>query len=244
MRWWLALVVLSAGCDTLFPEFADKPPPAADMGAASSTPTIAGTLCALRDVRDLSSCGPARTDGLRVTVEETRQAAAVDLSGAFTLPLASALDTATLAAVDPTGTFLPTVMRVRLGGVGASGISVALIDAATVQTLALASGVALDPARGLVLAWATDATGAPVAGVGAASIAGASGPFYDGAAAGELDPVGPTRSHGLVALFDLAPASATLSLSPPATATVRDDSFDVPIRAGAVTMAVLVLPPR
>jgi hypothetical protein len=47
-----------------------------------------------------------------------------------------------------------------------------------------------------------------------------------------------------VALFDLAPATATLRLTPPATATVRDDSFEVPIRAGAVTVAALVLPPR
>src|SRR5258706_9237718 len=92
----LALLFLVgwAGCDALFPEFAGTPPPpAADLGgsdgaAATAAPGITGSVCVLGDVRDLASCGPRRLDGVRVTVEETRDAAPVDPTGAFRLPLA------------------------------------------------------------------------------------------------------------------------------------------------------------
>jgi hypothetical protein len=102
----------------------------------------------------------------------------------------------------------------------------------------------LDGSRAALFAWTTDGDGVPVAGVAASPIVGATGPYYDGLDPNALDPVAPTRRHGLVALFDLSPPSVMLRLEPPANAPVRDDAFELPVRTGAVTTSIVVLPPR
>jgi hypothetical protein len=245
----LSLLLLVAGCDALFPEFAGTPPAATDLGgggsdgAVATGPGIHGSVCVLGDVRDLASCGPRRLDGVHVTVEETRDAAPVDLSGAFELPLARALDVATLAAGDLDGLYLPTVATVRLVN-GAATVVVPLVPSAVARQLATTNGFVLDPQRGAVLTWAVDGTGAAVAGVSAAATGDAVGPFYDGPTAGEIVEGGATRAHGLVALFDLVPPTATVRLATPAAAAVRGDQFTLPVRGGALTLSLLLLPPR
>ena len=75
---------------------------------------IAGVVCVLADVRDYRTCAPARRGVLRITVEETRDATTTDVAGHFTLPLSQKLAIATVAVVDPTNNFAPTIVPVRL----------------------------------------------------------------------------------------------------------------------------------
>src|SRR4051812_12430453 len=94
------------GCDTLFPELSGKAPQdaaASDAGDGGDTsPRLVGAVCLLKDVRDWRSCAPGATGLLRITVEETRQMTMTDATGHFELPLSAKLDSATVAAVDPT----------------------------------------------------------------------------------------------------------------------------------------------
>src|SRR6266511_2470780 len=82
-----------AGCDTLFPEFAGKPPAdlatPGDGGAdgGSGTPHLAGVVCVLTDLRDYRSCANGAPGNLRITVEETRDVGMTDVTGHFTLAL-------------------------------------------------------------------------------------------------------------------------------------------------------------
>jgi hypothetical protein len=246
-----ALLLLVGGCDVLFPEFAGQPPadlagPAGGDGAtdAGGTPHLSGIVCALGDVRDLSSCSVVSASGWHVTVEETRDVAAVDAQGRFTLALSQALSSATVAAADPSGSYLPTVTTVHLPGGSVDGLALPLLAAAVVQEMALENGVPLDEQRGLLLGYAVDARGAPVTGAVAAPIANALGPFYEGATANQLEAGSGTRAHGLVALFDLPPPEVALTLGTPASAAVAGDRFSLPVRGGAVTFSLLVLPPR
>src|SRR5436309_2054117 len=102
MRRGFVLILLCAGCDLLFPEFAGKPAADAASGDAGAMPHIAGVLCALGDLRDYRSCGAATSTAMRVTVEETRDAAPADGAGRFNLALSQMLDHALLAAADAT----------------------------------------------------------------------------------------------------------------------------------------------
>lgn len=248
MRWlFVAGVVLAlAGCDTLFPEFAGKPADAgvptdgASDDGGNGAPALSGVVCVLTDVRDYRSCSTGVPSSLRITVEETRQQALADASGHFTLPLSMKLDVATVAVVDPSNNFVPTIIPVRLSNGIAANLALPIASAQTMQQLELANGLQDDPTAGNLLAWAVDPTGTPVAG---ASI-GVNSALYDDNAPNGLSPGTATHGHGAVALLAVRGSSLMLTLTPPATAPLKADSFTLPLRAGALTMSTLVLPPR
>jgi hypothetical protein len=241
----VAGAVLTIGCDTLFPEFAGKPPDAGltDGGSADggdSAPRLQGTVCILSDLRDYRSCSAGATGVLRITVEETRQMAMTDVAGHFTLPLSQKLTTAIVAAVDPQSNFAPTIVPIHLQNGVAVNLAIPVVAAQTLANTALQNGVALDPQRGTLVGWAVDPTGTPLGGV----TTNQPSVLYDGAGQNELTAGSSTKSHGTVALLVVTPTTLTLSLTPPPTAAVRGDTFTVPIRAGALTATTLVLPPR
>jgi hypothetical protein len=234
-----ALVLLLAGCDVLFPEFAGHPsaPDAATSADGGGAPAIIGLVCVLGDLRDYRSCGNGVAANMHVTVEETRDQAPVDLTGHFTLPLSAALKTATLAAVDPTGTFLPTVTTVALTDGRAQGVAVPIARADVLKNTALGDGVAVDEARAIVLSWFVDGNAAPLAGVTAATPSGADGPFYDGPQASDIQPARATGAHGLLALFNVPGQTVDLQTTAP-----RADRFTLPVRPGALTFSLLIMP--
>lgn len=249
MRWLLIVGVFGglAGCDTLFPEFAGKPADAAvptDGGAGddggNASPAIAGVVCALSDVRDYRSCGTGVPSALRITVEETRQMVLADASGHFSLALAAKLDVATIAVVDPSNSFVPTIVPARLSNGIAANLALPIVSAQTVQSLELANGLTEDASAGNVLAWAVDGTGTPVAGVSTGNNAA----LYDDNAPNSLSPGTTTHGHGAIALLGVRGTSQLLTLTAPPTGTVKGDSFTLPLRAGALTMTTLYLPPR
>jgi hypothetical protein len=225
------LVLLIAGCDLLFPEFAGQKPADADAG---TMPHIAGSVCALGDLRDYRSCSMGTSNAMRVTAEETRDAAAVDATGHFTLPLSKMLPHALLAAADGNNTFAPTVTTVALTGGSADAVAVPLVAANILAQVAQENGIALDTKKGVVFGWATDGKGTPVAGIAAQAPAGADGPYYDGPAASEIAPGSSTGSHGLVAFFNVPPGDAQI--------TVGDRLFQVPVRPSALSLSLLIAP--
>lgn len=248
MQWILAMLSMLAlaGCDTLFPEFSGKPVDAAvagDGGAGDGgdpTLRLQGVVCILTDLRDYRSCAAGSPGILRITVEETREQTMTDPTGHFTLPLSQKLTVATVAAIDPRNTYAPTIVPVRLQNGIAANLALPITTAQTLTNVQLANGVPGDPLRGSVVTWVVDGSGAPVAGV-AVNLSNA---FVDGAGANQLSAGNATRSHGALALLDVAPNQATLALTPPPTVALRGDSYVVPVRAGALTATTLVLAPR
>jgi hypothetical protein len=246
MRWLLVGVLVLAGCDTLFPEFSGKPADAGVPGdggnddGGNASPAIAGVVCALTDVRDYRSCSTGVPSNLRITVEETRQMALADASGHFTLPLSMKLATATIAVVDPSNNFLPTIVPLHLSNGVAANLALPIVSAQTVQSIELNNGLQDDPSAGNILAWAVDGTGTPVAGVSTGNNAA----LYDDNATNGLSPGTATHAHGAIALLAVRGSSQQLTLTPPPTAPVKGDTFTLPLRAGAVTMTTLFLPPR
>jgi hypothetical protein len=231
------LLIFCAGCNLLFPEFDHPNNDATDAGDADSggRPHVSGLLCVLGDLRDYKSCGGAVGSEMRVTVEETRDAAPADALGHFTLPLSQTLPTALLAAADGAGQLTPTVTTVALSGGSADGLAVPLISAAILQQVALENGVALDARKGTIFGWATDAKGNPLAGIAAVRPDGSDGPFYDGIAAGEIAPGRATSSHGLIVFFNVPPGNARFALG--------QTQFQLPVRANAVSLSLLVTAP-
>ena len=135
-------------------------------------------------------------------------------------------------------------MTLHLTAGVATNAALPLLTKNVAAELASQGGFPLDSQRGVVLSYAVDPTAQPVAGVITAQVPGTFGPFYDGAAAGELDPAGPTHARGLVALFNVYPPKLRIMLTPPPSAPVRDDLFEMPVRAGAVTVSLAVLPAK
>ena len=88
-RCLFVFLIFCGGCDTLFPEFAGSAPSAdlAGTDAGSDSPEIAGALLVLEDLREFRTCSSGVPSGLNFSVEETRDSAPVDATGAFTLPL-------------------------------------------------------------------------------------------------------------------------------------------------------------
>lgn len=247
MRWLVlgGLVATLAGCDTLFPELSGQSTDAAIPGDGGvddggGSPLLAGVVCILGDVRDYRSCATGSPGILRITVEETRQQAMSDLTGRFTLPLSTKLDVATVAAVDPSGNYAPTIVSVRLSGGVANNVALPIVSEQTLMQIELASGVPDDPQRGTFLGWAVDPSGVPVAGVSTNQTSA----FYDDNAPNGLAAGTSTRQKGTIALFGVTPTMLTLTLNPPPTAPLSSDTFTVPIRSGALTATTLVLPPR
>jgi hypothetical protein len=246
MRWLvLAVVFVLSGCDMLFPEFSGKPTDASVPGDGGvddggTSPLLAGVVCVLGDVRDYRTCASAATGILRITVEETRQQTMTDAAGHFSLPLAMKLDVATVAAVDPTSTFAPTIVPVRLANGIAGNIALPIISQQTLMSIELDNSVQDDPQLGTFIGWAIDPTGAPVSGVSS----GITTALYDDNAPNGLSAGTATHQKGTVALFNVTPSTKTLTLTPPATTSLQADTFTLPIRSGAVTATTLVLPPR
>jgi hypothetical protein len=200
----------------------------------TAAPHIAGQICALSDLRDYRSC-TARGGTFRITVEETREQTMSDTQGRFTLPLATRLENATLAAIDTTGQYAPSIVPLRLTNGVLDPVAIPVLAAVTRDQAALQLGVSIDPARGIVLAWVVDAKGQPLQGV-ALQKAGGIGPFRDGSGPNQLDPGTTTRALGLLALFDLAAPTARLTLS----GGGKSSAFDLPVRGGALTLSTLV----
>jgi hypothetical protein len=234
-----------SGCDMLFPEFAGNGSDAAVAGDGGvddggSSPLLAGVVCILGDLRDYRTCATGAPGILRITVEETRQQTMTDAAGHFSLPLSMKLDTATVAAIDPSGNFAPTIVPMRLvNGVGAN-VALPVVPAQALSSIELANGVQDDPQLGTLLGWAIDPSGAPVAGVSS----GVTTALYDDNAPNTLSAGTATHGKGTIALFNVTPATRMLTLTPPAAAPLSPDTFTVPIRSGAVTATTLVLPPR
>ena len=233
------------GCDTLFPEFSGMPPmsdgaASGDGGVASGMPHLAGRICGLGDVRDYRTCSAGPVGGpFRISVEETRDATLTDGSGAFTLVTARPLSIATVGIVDTSGTFTTTVTALHTSGGVIEGIALPVVPVSVMQQLALANGVPTDDTRGAILAWAVDATGAPVAGVRTQAPPLADGPFYEGAAANEVASGLATRQRGMLALFDVSPSTVRLELAPPQP--YQADGYDLPVRPNALTLTALPL---
>ncbi|HXU72270.1 MAG TPA: hypothetical protein VN947_23260 [Polyangia bacterium] len=245
MRWLLCIVLLSSGCDLLFPEFSGNGSDAAIPGDGGvddggGPPLVAGVVCVLGDVRDYRTCTTAAQGVLRISVEETRDQTTTDAAGHFTLKLSQKLDIATIGVVDPANNFAPTVVPLRLTAGVASGVALPVVTQATLQTLELDNGLQADPGLGIFLGWAVDATGAPVAGVSSGNHAA----LYDDNAPNALSPGTATHNDGTVAFFNVPPTTLSLTLTPPPTVPVSGDVFTLPIRPGAVTASTLVLPPR
>ena len=246
MRWLLLAGIFAlSGCDTLFPEFSGKPVDAAVPGDGGvedggGAPMLAGIVCVLGDVRDYRTCATGSPGLLRVTVEETRQQTMTDITGHFMLPLSMKLDVATVAAVDPSNNYAPTIVPVRLSNGVANNVALPVVSEQTLMQLELANGVQDDPQRGTFLGWAVDPSGTPVAGVST----GNTSAFYDDNAPNGLSSGTATHQRGTIALFNVTPMSLVLTLTPPPTAPLSPDTFTVPIRSGAITATTLVLPPR
>jgi hypothetical protein len=247
-RLWLVALLLASGCNVLFPEFfGGKPLDAGvadhgvDAAEESGAPHLSGVACVLADLRDYRSCAVGNPGALRLTVEETREMAMTDSSGRFRFPLSQALATATLLVVDPHGQFAASVVPLRLDAGVADELALPLAPAAAVQQIALGNGATLDPARAALLVWAVDARGTPVAG---ATVSGAGRPLYDDAGANQLSPGVGTAAHGAAAAFDLLPTKVAVTVTPTASPTLRPDQFTLPLRAGALTLTTLPLPPR
>jgi hypothetical protein len=231
----LLIVFFCVGCDTLFPEFAGSAPSAdlAGTDAGSDSPQISGSLCVLEDARDIRTCATGVPSGMRVTVEETRDEAPVDATGTFTLPLSSVLTSATLAAVDPSGSFAPTITTVALLNGRAIGLAVPVVRANLLQAIAQQNAVALDSTRGVILAWIDNPQGVPQQNVVVQAPPGVAGPFYDGADPNQVLTAPATGPRGLVALFNVVPGTANL--------LAGSTGFSLPVRPNAVTLSVLVI---
>jgi hypothetical protein len=242
---WL-LFALASGCGLLFPEFNGPAPDAApgDGGAlddGGDGPRLSGAICALADLRDFHSCAARAGGGFRVTVEETRDVTSADASGNFSLPLAQSIDAATVAVIDPSGAFLPTVTRIPLANGVATGVALPIARAAALAQSAAASAVTVDPALGALLTWTIDPQGTPVARARAAASAGV-GPLYEGDAPDQLVFAAATGARGTVAFFNLPAPALTVTVTPPAGSPLAADQFTLPIRPGALTLTTLVLP--
>lgn len=242
---WTSVALVLSGCDTLFPEFSGKPVDAAvahDSGTPDDggMPMLAGVVCVLVDVRDYRTCTTGAPGILRITVEETRQQTMTDAAGHFVLPLSTKLDVATIAAIDPSGHFAPTIVPAHLQGGIANNLAIPVVAAQTVSSIELANGLQDDPQRGTFVGWAIDPTGTPVAGVSS----GQTSALYDDSSPNTLSAGTATHQRGTIALFGIAAATLTLTLTAPPTVAVKGDTFTVPIRPGAVTASTLVLPPR
>jgi hypothetical protein len=241
----LGALVALCSCDVLFPEFSGKPPPdlasAGDGGSsdASSTPHLQGQVCALGDARDYRTCSVGLGGPYRITVEETRDQTMTDSSGSFTLTTARPLTIATVAVIDTSGTFTPTVTALHPAGGVLERLALPVLAAQVLGNMELSSGVSPDATRGAVVVWTVDATGAPVAGVRSTPPPLAAGPFYEGAQVNELMQGQATGSHGLLAFFDVGAGTARLGLQPPSPYFA--DSYELPIRSGAVTLSALPL---
>jgi hypothetical protein len=245
-----AIVTLLAGCDVLFPEFAGSNADASIAdgggvpdGGAVTGPHVAGVICAIADVRDFHSCAAGHGAGFRVTVEETRDATTADASGNFVLPLAHAVDTATVAAIDRTGASAPTIVTLALHGGAADGVALPVVATQTLDEIAATNAFAIDPARGTLLAWTIDANGQPVVGA-AASTASAVGPLYEGATPNALAFGDATGAHGALALFSLTGPVASIAITAPRNGAVQSDQFNIQIRPGAITITTLILPSK
>jgi hypothetical protein len=238
MRRSIFVLIFAGGCNLLFPEL-DNSSSSSDLtstAADGSTPEIQGQLCVLGDVRDPRTCATGVPSGMHVDVEETRDSAPVDSTGAFTLPLSQALSTATLAAADPSGTYSPTVMTVTLENGRLSGLAVPVVQAQLVASLERSAGVAPESGRGVFFGWAVDAQGNAQSGA-IATLNGAVGPFYEGDSVDQIS-VGPsTGTHGLVTFFNVPGGSVELDLLHPNGAS---NAFALPIRANAVTLSLLI----
>jgi hypothetical protein len=240
-----AVILALSGCDTLFPEFSGNGNDAAVAGDGGiddggTAPLLAGVVCILGDVRDYRTCATGAPGILRITVEETRQQTMTDAAGHFSLPLSMKLDLATVAAVDPSNNFAPTISPVRLVNGVSANLALPVVPAQALSSIELANGVQDDPQLGTLLSWAVDPGGTPVAGV----TSGISSALYDDNAPNTLSAGTATHGKGTIALFNVTPASRMLTLTPPQAAPLSPDTFTVPIRSGAVTATILFLPPR
>ncbi len=239
MRVIFAGIFLLSGCDKLFPELYGQMPPdmampdAAGDGAVT-TPHIAGQICALADLRDYRSCG-VRGGVFRVTVEETREMTMTDTTGHFMLPLSAKLDSVTLAAIDTANQFAPSIVPLRLKDGVLDPVAVPVLSATVRDQAALEMGFSPDPARGAVLAWVVDSAGLPQSGVSLQKPGGL-GPYSDGAAPNQIQADPTSNAHGLLALFNLAAPTTRYTLS----IAGKTNSFDLPVRNGALTLSTLV----
>src|SRR6516164_7218606 len=147
-----AVILALSGCDTLFPEFSGN----GGIDDGGTAPLLAGVVCILGDVRDYRTCATGAPGILRITVEETRQQTMTDAAGHFSLPLSMKLDLATVAAVDPSNNFAPTISPVRLVNGVSANLALPVVPAQALSSIELANGVQDDPQLGTLLSWAVD----------------------------------------------------------------------------------------
>jgi hypothetical protein len=230
MRTALLLSLLLSACDQLFP-----PPPdlgAMDLASDGAAGRATGQVCVLAELRDYRLCSLTHRHG-PITVSPAEGGAEVltDQEGRFSLDLPPGPAAASLLARDPARQLQAALVQVPRSA------SASVIPMVPTDRLALlmALGVTLDPARGAVLAYVVDGSGQPLRGVLAQVMTGGTyaGPFFESGLEA-LEPGGRTGPGGLVAVFDLVPGMATLSLSGP-----RQDRYVLPVAAGAVTFSLL-----
>lgn len=242
----LALLTL-AGCDVLFPEFAGHKQDAgmspdgasADPDGGAVSAQLTGQICLLGDVRDYRTCSAAHAGNVQITIEETGDHTLSAADGSFVLEPKAPLSVATLVAVDPSGQLATTVSQLRPTS-STTALALPMITSATVSTLAIDNGFAVDPTRGALILWAVTSGGIPIDGVSAGHTSVGNGPFYDGAEVGQMQSAAATGPRGMVALFNLPAGAATLALAPPPPHAANQ--FTLPVRAGAITMTTLAFP--
>ena len=91
------------------------------------------------------------------------------------------------------------------------------------------------------MVWLLDSAGGAVRNASAARITGATGPLYDTPASSTLDATDSSGAFGTVGFLDLPAGTASLTIVVPQGAKVRGDTFALPVRGGAVTVAALQL---
>jgi hypothetical protein len=233
VKWLLLACALCTGCDTLFPEFFPDGGSTSDGDGGTDmagVPHVSGQICVLADLRDWRTCTTLALSGFRVEVEETTDATMTDGTGHFYLLSRVPLSQVTLLVTDPRGTYAETVAPINVSATP-DNLGLPVVDSQTLSTLALQNAISVDPTHGSLLGWAIDRQTNPVAGqTTVGSIA-----LYEGAAANQIGPSGSTGAHGTFVIFDQAPPSLALTLTPPDTHSL------VPIRAGAVTMTTVVV---
>ena len=245
-----------AGCDKLFPELSKSSADLAvltDAGTDGSTDLgsgiLTGKVCILGDLRAPASCLSAAPNR-RVTIEETRASADVTADGTFTISLAGITTHATFAVTDTvaaTNLSMPTVSvysGAMLDLARAEGAALPVVPLDSFSNLQLENGATVDKTRGSLLTWLIDKKGASVVGATAAHISGSVGPLYDSQGYGNLTQTTARGAYGTVGFLDLPLGNVTLAVTTPSSSIVNGDSFTLPVRGGAVTVAALQLPAK
>jgi len=215
--------IVPGGDDSVITPAPDGPP--ADVSGDGSG-TLAGRVCVVADLRNLTSCTTGDASGITVTLGASTAITATD--GTFSISPPPGSNPWTVSAVG----FVPSVVPFGI---------VHLLPVVTVDRyneMLLDNGVILSAGQGSLFTRVIR-NDAPAVGVTAiVEPPSLYGPLYDGANAilWDLDATG---ASAVIWIPDVLQGSTTLTLMPPAT-TPLPVSF--PVVEGAITFATVGIP--